>query len=593
VSSLELAAIGNCNYGALIDRRGRVVWCCLPHFDRDPTFCALIGGDNADSGLFEIELVDFARAEQFYWRNSAVLETRLFDRAGGAIAVVDFAPRFKQYGRAFRPIMLIRRVRPLAGAPRVRVRVRPRYDWGAGVPEVTRGSNHIRFVMPDRTFRLTTDAPVSCVLEEVPFVLAGPLEFVFGTDESIANTLADTAREFCERTDAYWRDWCRGLSLPFEWQDAVIRAAITLKLMSFEDTGAVIAAMTTSIPESVNSGRNWDYRYCWLRDAYFVVGALNRLSATRTMEAYLDYIVNIVSTAAEGSLRPVYGLLHESDLPEREIATLPGYRGMGPVRVGNGAATQVQNDGYGSVILACAQSYFDRRLDRPGDEALFWRLEPVGEQAAQRWNQPDSGIWEYRGRTAIHTHSSALCWAACDRLALIAGALGLDERKRHWRQRASEMREAILAQAWNDRRNSFVSILGGTSIDASLLLLPGLGIIAPQDPRFVATLERVERELRRGPYLYRYEDADDLGRPASAFIVCSFWYVEALAACGRRDEARDLFENLLARRNHVGLLGEDLDTASGELWGNFPQTYSMVGLIQAATRLSHPWDGAF
>ncbi|HXQ54147.1 MAG TPA: glycoside hydrolase family 15 protein [Stellaceae bacterium] len=593
MSTLDLAVIGNCNYGALIDRRGRVVWCCLPQFDRDPTFCALLGGDGAAGGMFEIELVDLVRAEQFYWRNSAVLETRLFDRAGGSIAIVDLAPRFKQYGRAFRPIMLIRRVRPLAGSPRVRVRVRPRYDFGAGVPEVTRGSNHLRFVMPDRTFRLTTDAPVSCVLEEVPFVLAGPVEFVFGADETIANALSDTAREFAERTDAYWRDWCRSLSLPFEWQDAVIRAAITLKLMSFEDTGAVIAALTTSIPEAADSGRNWDYRYCWLRDAYFVVNALNRLSATRTLEGYLDYIVNVVSTAADGYLRPVYGLLHESDLAEREIATLPGYRAMGPVRVGNGACAQVQNDSYGSVILACAQSYFDRRLDRPGDEALFWRLEPLGEQAVRRWDQPDAGIWEYRGRAAIHTHSAALCWAACDRLALIAGALGLDERKRQWRQRADQMREAILARAWNERRDSLAAVLDGDGVDASLLLLPGLGIVAAQDPRFLATMARIERELRRGPYLYRYADADDLGPPATAFIVCSFWYVDALAACGRREEARELFETLLARRNHVGLLGEDLDVASGELWGNFPQTYSMVGLIQAAMRLSRSWEGAF
>ena len=593
MNSLDLAVIGNCNYGALVDRRGHVVWCCLPHFDRDPTFCALLGGEEPAGGLFEIELFDLARAEQFYWRNSAVLETRLTDRAGNAIAIVDFAPRFLQYGRAFRPMMLIRRLRVVAGTPRVCVRIRPRHSFGAGLPELTRGSNHIRFVLPQQTLRLTTDAPISCVLEEVPFVLTGPVELVLGPDETIPQSLADLAREFVERTDAYWRDWCRSLSLPFEWQDAVIRAAITLKLMSFEDTGAIVAAMTTSVPEAPKSGRNWDYRYCWLRDAYFVVSALNQLNVTRTMENYLDYIVNIASASADGYLRPVYGLLHESNLAEEEIAALPGYRAMGPVRVGNSACLQVQNDGYGSVILACAQSYFDRRLDRLGDEALFRRLEQLGAQAAGRWDQPDAGIWEYRHRKAVHTHSSVLCWAACDRLALIAGALGLDARQIYWREHAERIREATLARAWNDRHGSFVSTFGGETVDASLLLFPSFGIVEAQDARFLATLKRIERELRRGVYLYRYSDPDDFGRPATAFIVCSFWYVEALAAVGRREEARELFENLLARRNHSGLLAEDLDVASGELWGNFPQTYSMVGLIRAAMRLSRPWEGAF
>src|SRR6185312_11066512 len=274
-TGLDLAMVGNCSYAALIDRRGRVVWCCLPHFDRDPTFCALLGGDDATEGLYEIELIGCERAEQSYWRNSAVLETRLYDSQGNAIRIVDFAPRFEQFDRVFRPSMLVRRVCPLEGSPRIRVRLRPRCDHGAGTPEITRGSNHIRFVLPNRTLRLTTDAPVSYVVDEVSFMLTKPVELVLGPDESVASSLPDLARDFAERTDAYWRDWCRTLSVPFEWQEAVLRAAITLKLMSFEDTGAIIAALTTSIPEAPNSGRNWDYRYCWPRDSFFVLSALN------------------------------------------------------------------------------------------------------------------------------------------------------------------------------------------------------------------------------------------------------------------------------------------------------------------------------
>ncbi len=595
MSALDLAMIGNGNYGALIDPIGRVVWCCLPRFDSDPTFCGLLGGNDAKAGLFEIELLDQARGEQFYWRNSAVLETRLFDRAGGGISIVDFAPHFVQFGRPFRPIQMIRRVRPIVGSPRICIRLRPRYDFSAGIPDLTRGSNHIRYAMRDQALRLTTDAPISYVVEEVPFMLGAPIELVFGTDEPIPSALSDVAREFCERTDTYWRDWCRGLSLPFEWQEAVMRAAITLKLMSFEDTGAIIAALTTSVPEAPASGRNWDYRYCWLRDAYFVVSALNRLNATRIMENYLEYIVNIISTATDDYLRPLYGILLESEIPEHEVTTLPGFRGMGPVRVGNGASTQVQNDGYGSVILACTQSFFDRRLDRPGDDALFRRLERLGEQAAARWDQPDAGIWEYRTRDAVHTHSSMLCWAACDRLALIAASLGLEDRASHWRERAEMIREAILKRAWNEKLRSFVSTFGGDTVDASLLLMAkfGFGLISARDPRYLSTLARIEIELLQGQYLFRYAEPDDFGRPKTAFVVCTFWYIEALTEIGRRDEARQLFEGLLARRNHAGLLAEDIDIESGEMWGNFPQTYSMVGLIHCAMELSRGWSDAF
>lgn len=593
MNDLSLALIGNCSYGALIDKQGRVVWTCLPRFDRDPVFCSLLANGDASEGVFEIELADLDRAEQSYRGNSAILETRLYDNNGGAVAITDFAPRFKQYGRAFRPTMLVRRVTPLAGSPRIRVRLRPRHDYGARAPEITRGSNHIRYVMPELTLRLTTDGPVSYILEELTFLLEAPLDLILGPDETIPSAISEVTRELLEKTDSYWRDWCRNLSLPFEWQDEVIRAAITLKLCSFEETGAIVAAMTTSIPEAPDSGRNWDYRYCWLRDAYFVVRALNNLNVTRTMEGYITYIANIAATAKDGYLQPVFGILREPKLVERELHSLPGYRGMGPVRVGNDAFAQVQNDGYGSVILACTQSYFDRRLERFCDEAMFHRLENIGEQAVRRWSQPDAGLWELRRRQEVHTYSSVLCWAACDRLALIARHLGQEARHDYWQAHAARIRDGILAQAWNAQLKCFTARFGGAEVDASLLLMPSLGFINARDPRFLGTLERIEQELRRGPYLFRYAGEDDFGAPSTAFTVCTFWYIEALADVGRIEEARALFEHMLSLRNRVGLYSEDLEVSSGELWGNFPQTYSMVGLVRAAMRLSRPWEGSF
>jgi len=594
MSNLDLAVIGNCTLSALIDSRARIVWSCLPRFDGDPVFCTLLNdhGDS-DKGFYDIELLDCAGSEQRYRENTAIVVTTLYDSAGAAIEITDFAPRFKQFERVFRPIILMRIVRPLSGSPRVRVRLRPAYDYGKRRPETTRGSNHVRYVMPDLTLRLTTNAPVTYILDEVPFVLDRPVTLLLGPDESLTQSIIESGRSFLEKTNAYWREWCRGLSLPFEWQDDVIRAAITLKLSNFEESGAVVAAMTTSLPEAPDSRRNWDYRYCWLRDSYFVVHALNRLGATKTMEGYLGYITNIVAGAEAGYLQPVYGITQEDRLTEREIDSLAGYRGMGPVRVGNDAYSQVQNDGYGSVVLACTQAFFDRRLERPGDAALFGRLELLGEQAVRRWNQPDAGLWELRTRNRVHTHSAVMCWAACDRLSKIATQLHLPERARYWRGHAETIREGVLRDAWSPQAESFTESFGGDHLDASILLMPELGFLSGRDPHFQKTLKRIDARLRNDGHIFRYEAEDDFGRPETSFIVCSFWYVDALAAAGRRDEARGLFDELMASRNSLGLLSEDIDSKSGELWGNFPQTYSMVGLINSAMRLSKSWEEAF
>ncbi len=594
MSSLDLSIIGNGNLSALIDARGKIVWSCLPRFDSDPRFCALLNDHrDGDKGFYEIELLDLAETEQSYRANSAVVETRLKDRQGGMVQITDFAPRFHQFGRMFRPGMLIRQVTPLTGTPRIRIRVRPAFGYGEGKPEQTRGSNHIRYVMPDLTLRLTTDGPVTYVWDEIAFVLERPISLLLGSDESFTAPVAETCREFLEKTDDYWRSWSRSLSLPFEWQDAVIRAAITLKLCSFEETGAIVAAPTTSIPEADGSERNWDYRFCWLRDSYFVVHALNALGATRTMEEYLSYITNIVATSEDGYLQPVFGITLEKRLDEIEVNSLAGYRGMGPVRLGNDAYKQVQNDGYGAVVLSSAQAFFDRRLEHPGDITLFRRLERLGEQAAKRWNQPDAGLWEYRGREAVHTYSSVMCWAACDRLSKIAKHLAVYDRAAYWSETAASIRKEVLKRAWNSKLQSFVSTFDGDAVDAVLLLLPQLGFLAVDDKRYIKTVEQIEKVLRRGDHIFRYADSDDFGVPTTAFNVCSFWFIEALASLGRQDEARALFEKMLEARNPVGLLSEDIDPKTNELWGNFPQTYSMVGLIHCAMRLSKPWEEAF
>ena len=597
MSDLNLAVVGNCAYGALVDRRGRVVWACFPHFDGDPMFCSLLGdhdgsGDGG-SGFWDIALEGAVGHEQAYEPQSAILRTELHDVHGGSLEIVDFAPRFRQYNRFFRPTTLVRLVRPLAGAPRIRIRLRPRTGYGARQPEITSGSNHIRYVGDQLTLRLTTDAPLRYVLEEAAFVLERPIAMILGPDETLTASVSETAREMRERTEEYWTEFVRSLSIPFEWQEPVIRAAITLKLCSYDDSGAIIAAMTTSIPEAPNSGRNWDYRHCWLRDSYFVVHALNRLGTTETLEHYLSYITNLAVATPDGYLRPVYGINPERGLAEHRVASLAGYRGMGPVRVGNQAWEQVQNDGYGSVVLSAMQVFYDLRLYRQGAERLFEQLEKLGMQAAQRFNQPDAGLWEFRARQQVHTFSSVMCWAACDRLARIALRLGRTSRATFWRATADVMHAEIVERAWNPALNRFAAAFDHDGADASLFLLQDLGFLTADDPRFAGTVDSLATTLScGGNLLYRYTE-DDLGRPATAFTVCTFWYINALAALGRVEQARELFEEMLARRNHVGLFSEDIDPQTGELWGNFPQTYSMVGLINSAMRLSKDWSEAF
>ena len=514
-------------------------------------------------------------------------------RHGAAVEVTDFAPRFKQFERMFRPLTLVRIVRPLAGSPRVRIKLRPGTTGDGARPAITYGSNHVRYVMPELTLRLTTNVSITAVLEEIPFVLEQPLTLVLGPDETLQGGVSETGRRFFEQTVAYWNEWVRYLGIPFEWQDAVIRAAITLKLNAFDDTGAIVAAMTTSIPEAADSGRNWDYRYCWLRDAQFVVGALNRLGTTQTMERYLAFIVNVAAGSEDGTLQPVYGINGRARLEESVVKDLKGYRGMRPVRFGNQAYEQTQNDVYGAAVLAATHMFFDERLECLGDEALFQRLEHLGQLAFRVFDQPDAGPWELRTSNRVHTHSAVMCWAACDRLAKIARRLGLAERAMDWSRKARNMHTTICERAWHEKLASFTATFSGEDFDATLLLLPELGFIDAGDSRFIGTVAAIEKHLLNGDFLFRYVTPDDFGRPETAFIVCSFWYVDALHALGREDEARALFERLLACRNRHGLLSEDLDPGTGELWGNFPQTYSMVGLINSARRLSQSWERAF
>ena len=591
-TNLELWPIGNCQVSGLIDRAGSLVWGCVPRVDGDPVFCALLNGDNQDVGVWRFELEGQVSASQEYIRNTPILVTRLEADDGSVVEVLDFAPRFEGKGRMYRPVAFGRIVRPIAGNPRIKVVLRPMKNYGAGLAETTNGTNHVRYLVGPQALRLSTDAPVGYILEQRTFRIEEDTHFFLGPDEPFVGNLREEIRRMEQSTRKYWQQWVRSLATPFEWQEEVIRCAITLKLCQHEETGAIVAALTTSIPEAAHSERNWDYRYCWIRDSYYTVQALNRLGALDVLEKYLAYLRNIVDAAKGGQIQPLYSVMGESELDETTAAYLAGYRGMGPVRRGNAAYKQIQHDCYGQIVLPTVQGFIDQRLLRIADDRDFESLEEVGEMAWRMHDQPDAGLWEFRTRQEVHTYSAVMSWAACDRLAITADFLDKPDRASVWRDRADAIRAKIEAEAWkeNGEGGHYGASFESDYLDASLLQMVELRFLSPDNERFQQTFAAVEKHLRRGDHMLRYAAEDDFGAPETAFNVCTFWLIEALHLAGRDEEARALFCTMLSHTTGSGLLSEDLDYETGELWGNFPQTYSLVGVINCAGLLSKPWS---
>ena len=597
VTSLDLALIGNGAIGALIDARGGIAWCCFPRFDGDPVFASLLGGEAEKSqlGVFTIELEGAVRTDQEYLPDTPILVTRLYDAKGGGVEITDFCPRYEDIDGLFTPSLLVRQVRPLGGRPSIRVHLSPAADYGCTHRKHALGVGHIRFD-GEQGLRLTTDAPTQAIVDETLLHVHQTVTLIFGLDERFADRgdLTSTASAMLEKTQKHWTGWRRNLHTPGEWDDAVTRAAITLELSVYEPTGAIIPALTTSIPEAPDTGRNWDYRYCWPRDAYFTAAALSRVGQYRSVERYLDFLLRIAKSSKDSRLVPIYSI-DGGVIPAEHFADcLPGYRGMGPVRIGNKASEQAQHDLYGEAVLTAEGVFTPARTPtrspshEPVAEKLLAQLEAFGHQALQLYDKPDAGLWELRGVERVHTFSSLMCWAACDRLAKYAQRMQRKDRADFWSGKAAEIHTFISRRAWNPKLNAFTATIDGDSLDASLLLMPRLGFLQATDPRFVGTVAAIEQQLKHGDFVYRYVERDDFGYPENAFLVCTFWYIEALAAMGaeRRQQARELFEKVLSARNRHGLLAEDLDTRTLEQWGNFPQTYCMAGIIDCAIALT-------
>jgi GH15 family glucan-1,4-alpha-glucosidase len=582
-----LGIIGNCSYSALV-RDGSVEWLCWPRPDSSFVFGPILDRDRG--GAFAIECVDAEEIHQEYVENTNVLRT-VFRGRGGSFELLDFAPRFLLYDRFFKPSMLIRIVRPLAGEPQARVRCRPAYEYALAEVGSWRASNHIEYSGFPTPVRLTTNVPLTYVEDERPFLLEHDRHLVLTWGEPLEAGLEDTAERFLERTLDYWRSWVKGTRVPRDYQREVIRSALTLKLHQYEDTGALLAATTTSIPEHPGSGRTWDYRFCWLRDAYFTLNALERLGHSEEMELFLEFLRNLCEQRG-GVLQPAYRINGDSNADERILDHLSGYEGDGPVRVGNQAFEHVQNDVYGEMVLAVSRLFLDTRFvgEIPPTTAVEI-VESLVDQIDARVEEPDAGLWEFRGKTRLHSFSVLMHWAGARRAVEVAEALEAPElaaRAREIERRAAEVLEK---QCWNDEIGALTQVAGEPQLDAALLLAVHLGFLSADDPRATTHVDAISAALEvDGGLLRRYSVEDDFGDTRAAFTVCTFWLVEALAILGRTAEAKELFDRLLALDNGLGLYSEDLLPETLEQSGNFPQTYSHVGLINAAFRLSRRWD---
>lgn len=585
--------VGNCQSSALIGTNGSVDWLCAPRPDSPPVFGRLL---DPDGGHFSIACANpeaVGSNEQRYVPNTNILLTTVALRNGDAFQITDFCPRFEQYGRMYRPTALFRIVEPLHGTPAIRVSCRPISGWEKTAVQPVRGSNHLRYDIRGELLRLLTNMPMTYLCEETPVALTQKFYFGLTWGLGIEDDLVKVAHDFLEQTTRYWRTWVKNCSVPLLHQQAVIRSALALKLHCFEDTGAILAALTTSLPEQPSGRRNWDYRYCWLRDAYFALTAFHNLGHFEEMEAFLKFLLNIAHTHehSRDRLRPVYTLSQGLPLPETEHPNWAGYQGSIPVRSANQAADQVQNDAYGEMILTFAPIFFDERFVdlRTGD--LDGLLAHLAKLCARSIGQPDAGLWEVRNGWQEHAFTNLLCWAGLERLERIKQSGYLNTLTMDPTSARIHAAEALLRAAHDGAvRNGPADL----SYDAALAQLPILGY--PNRQLSESTVLQIARELsltRGGEdtgFFYRYVREDDFGKPEGAFVICSFWIAQALARLGRVPEARTILERVSAAANHVGLFSEHFIPATGIQCGNFPQAYSHVGLINAAFAVSPPWS---
>jgi GH15 family glucan-1,4-alpha-glucosidase len=588
VHKYNLGVIGNCSYLAYIDTLADVKWMCMPRFDSSFLFGSLL--DEEKGGHFSIRPTDpSCTSRQYYIPNSNVLCTE-FTCADGRFVVKDCAPRMRIHERQFRPLMLVRKIELLEGEPAISICCQPRGDYGKIVPEPVAASNHIRWQGLDQQLRLTSDVPLTYIFKEQSFILDQNRYLVLTYGEPLEAPLQETADEFIRKTVEDWQAWIKSSYLPDIYQEQIIRSALVLKMHQYEDTGGIIASGTTSLPEFHDSTRNWDYRFCWFRDAHYTLRAFNQIGHFEELEKYFDFTYNILHNA-DNFLQPLYSITGETKLYELTLDHLNGYLGNKPVRIGNKAYIQAQHDVYGQVLVSLLPLYTDQRLIFQKKNSYKKLVPWLLNQIERTLSEPDAGLWEFRNATQVHTYTLLFHWAGA-KAAYKIGAFFSDQALMDKAAKLAAAADKLLDQTYDPERKLYTQAIGSVNLDASTLSMITMDYLGHNSEKAKLHIAALEKELlAENGLFYRYKHYDDFGFPESTFLVCAFWYADALACVGRTDDAMAAMDQLLQYGNHLGIFSEDA-IPDGSQWGNFPQTYSHVGLINAACRIARKRDKA-
>ena len=586
MKTLDYGLIGNCKSAALISKLGSLDWCCLPNFNSASVFAKLL--DKNKGGHFSFEVSnDYTIAQKYLWRTNILSTT--FTSEDAAFQLIDFMPRYREdNGTFYAPPDIVRYVRILKGHPKIRINYSPQLNYAL---EETVTENH-RYFLKSFTKKGTYDSlylytslGLDDVLNGEEITLNEDAYFLMGYHEKLREQNLDRAYLKFQRTKTYWMNWSESTTKYPHYEEQIMRSALVLKAMSYEKTGAVLAAVTTSLPETIGEVRNWDYRFCWIRDASMVIKVMSTLGHRQSAENFLQFIIDLIPHKDE-KLQIMYGINGEKELTEHILDHLEGYEGSKPVRIGNAAYIQKQNDIYGILMEVIYQQFLRFETTLENSEELWTIVRGIVRIVEEHWKQPDKGIWEFRSEERHFTFSKLLCWVAVDRAVKIGEILrnGINDKK--WKALRQEIYNDIYHRGWNEDVQAYTQSYGSKDLDASTLLMESYGFIKAKDPRFVSTVHATERELCHNGLLFRYKNKDDFGTPSSSFTICTFWFINSLYKIGEKEKALKMFDQLLSYSNHLGLFSEDLDFETKRLLGNFPQAYSHLALIETAMNFS-------
>ena len=587
MQNLNYGIIGNCRSGALVSENGSIDWLCLPQFDSPSVFANLL--DDETGGKFSIHPVNLIKSEQKYIKNTNVLCTR-FECKEGTFELLDFMPRYKMADskERYAPADLIRYFKHISGNPKLSVTYNPKLEYAQFQTKNVIEEDYIKSFTTEGVYDsiyLYTSFDKSELLLSKIISLEEDQYCLISYNQKLLKQSVERASLKLQRTKVYWLDWIQRTTSYTNYQDQINRSALTLKMLSFQKTGAVLAALTTSLPETIGEMRNWDYRFCWIRDSSMVVKIMKQLGHNSISRQYLNFIINIVPDKDE-KIQIMYGIDGQKKLIEYELSHLRGYENSSPVRIGNAAYVQKQNDIYGILLDVIYQHFKIHETSLIHSEELWTIVRNVVKIVEKNWQLPDKGIWEFRNDEKHFTFSKVLCWTAVDRALRIAALLNQKKYIKEWLDLRKQIRASIMENAWSEKKQAFTQAYGSEDLDSSVLLMENYGFMEGASPKYISTVEAIQKELEYKGLMFRYKNADDFGKPKSAFTICSFWLVNALIKIGRKEEAKKKFNELLTYSNHLGLFSEDIDFESKRLLGNFPQAYSHLALIETAINLS-------